>query len=81
MKSCTYVKHFLSIIIKNEISCQAVCNKISLDHIPGELKDLKKLIMHGKGEFSKFKGSICNILIQAANILRKTTAFNGLNVT
>ena len=29
----------------------------------------KKLaIMHGKGEFAKIKGSICNILIETANI-------------
>ena len=27
---------------KNEILCQAVCNKITLDPIPDELKDLKK---------------------------------------
>ena len=25
-------------------------------------------IMHGKGEFSKVKGNICNIPIEAANI-------------
>ena len=24
--------------------------------------------MHGKGEFAKIKGSICNILIEAVNI-------------
>ena len=57
-------------ICKNEIPCQAVCNKMVLDLIPDELKDLKKLekvliskrilfkkiaIMHGKGEFSKIK--------------------------
>ena len=27
---------------KNEILCQAVCNKMTLDPIPDELKDLKK---------------------------------------
>ena len=27
---------------KNEISCQAVCNKGAVDPIPNELKDLKK---------------------------------------
>ena len=63
--------------------CQTVFNKTSLDPIPDELKDLKKLekdliskriifkkiaIMHGKGEFAKIKGSICNIPIEAANI-------------
>ena len=35
----------------------------------------KKLaIMHGKGEFAKIKGSICNILIETANI------FNNLPI-
>ena len=70
--SDTYHKH----LSRNEIPCQAVFNKMSLDSIPDELKDLKKLekiliskriifkkiaIMHGKGEFAKIKGSICNI--------------------
>ena len=63
--------------------CQAVFNKMSLDPIPDELKDLKKsekiliskriifkkiAIMHGKWEFAKIKGSTCNIPIEAANI-------------
>ena len=71
-------KHLL-----NEIPCQTVYNKVALDLIPGELKDLKRLeevlisklilfkkiaIIHGKGEFSKIKGSICNIPIEATNI-------------
>ena len=49
---------------KNEIPCQAVCNKMAVDPIPNELKNIKKLekvftskrilftkiaIMHGKG--------------------------------
>ena len=71
------------LLSRNEISCQAVFSKMSLDPIPDELKDLKKVakifiskriifkiiaIMHGKGEFAKIKGSICNIPIEAANI-------------
>ena len=51
---------------------------MSFDSIPDELKDLKKLekalifkitlfkkiaIIYGKSEFSKIKGSICNIAI------------------
>ena len=59
-----YQKH----LYKNEIPCQAACNKIALDPTPDELKDLKKLenvltsqrilfkkkaITFGKGEFCK----------------------------
>ena len=83
---------------KNEIPCQAVCNKMALDPIPDELRHLKKLekvliskrllfkkiaIMHGKGEFSKIKGSICNIPVEAANIcniLPRPAALNGIIV-
>ena len=60
---------------RNEMLCQDVFNKMSLDPIPDKLKDLKKIekkliskriifkkiAMHGKGEFAKIKGSICNI--------------------
>ena len=69
-------------LYKNEIQCQAVCNKLVLDPIPDELKDLKKLevliskrvlfkkiaVLCGKGGFSKIKGSICNVPIEAAKI-------------
>ena len=69
-----------------------------LDPIPDELKDLKELekvvifkrilfkkiaIMHGKSEFFKINGSICNILIEAANIcniLPRPAVSNGLIV-
>ena len=30
-------------LYKNEIPCQAVCNKMTLDPIPDELQDLKKI--------------------------------------
>ena len=78
--------------------CQAVFDKKSLDPIPDELKYLKKLekdliskriifkkiaIMHGKGEFAKIKGSICNIPIETANIcniLPRPADSNGLIV-
>ena len=39
--------------------------------------------MHGKGEFAKIKGSICNILIEAAhicNVLQRSADSNGLIV-
>ena len=85
-------------LYKNEIPCQAVCNKIDLDLIPDELTNLKKLekiliskrllfkkiaTMHGKGEFSKLKGSIWNIPVEAANIsnvLPRPTVSNRLIV-
>ena len=68
---------------KNEIPCQAVCNKIALDPIPDESKNLSKLgkvfisqkilfkkiaIMCGKGKISKIKTTIYNIPIKIANI-------------
>ena len=43
----------------------------------------KIAIMHGKGEFSKIKGSICNIPVEAANIsniLPRPTVSNRLIV-
>ena len=81
-------------LIKNEIPC----HKMAIFPIPDILKDLKKLekvliskrilfkkiaIMHGKGEFSKIKGSICNIPIEVANvcnILPRPSVSNGLIV-
>lgn len=60
--------HLYFIFIKTEIPCQAVCNKITLDFIQDDLKDVKKLekvstykrtlvrkvlIMCGKSEFLK----------------------------
>ena len=71
---------------------------MALHPIPDKLKDFKKLekvliskrilfkkiaIMHGKGEFFKFKGSICNISIENANtcnILPRLAVPNGLTV-
>ena len=71
---------------------------MALSPIPDILKDLKKLekiliskrilskkiaITHGKGEFSKIKGSICNIPIEVenvCNILPRTSVSNGLIV-
>ena len=83
---------------KNEIPCQAVSNKMALDPIPDEIRHLRKLekvliskrllfkkiaIMHGKGEFSKIKGSICNIPVETANIcniLPRPAVSNGIIV-
>ena len=67
----------------NEIPCQEIFNKMSLDSIPDELKDFKKIekisisrkiifkkiaIMHEKGEFAKIKSNMSNIPNEAANI-------------
>ena len=69
---------------------------MAVDPIPVELKDFNKLekvriskrilfkktaIMHGKGEFAKIKGSICNVRIETANvcnILPRPAVSNGL---
>ena len=88
----TWHKH----LNENEISCRRFSNKMALYPIPDELKILKKLeklliserilfkkiaIIHGKGEFSKVMGSICNILTETANIycntLTKPAVSNG----
>ena len=81
---------------KNQIPCQAVSNKLHIDNLPLEFSDIKKLervlvskrilfkkivIMHGKGEFSKIKGSICNVPIDSddvCNILPRGADSNGL---
>ena len=81
MKNCIYVKHIKSILNKNEVPYPAVCNKMDLDSIPNELRNFKETekvskrilfkkitIMHGKGEFSKIKQSICNFPIETVNI-------------
>ena len=44
---------------------------------------MKIAIMHGKGEFSKIKGKVCSIPIEASNIcniLPRSTVLNGLIV-
>ena len=38
----------------------------------------KIAIMHSKGEFSKIKGSICNITIETANICIFLWSLNGV---
>ena len=69
---------------KYEIPFQAVCNKMAVDPVTNELKDLKIKIQkvliskrilfkkiairHGKGEFAKIKRSICNVPIETANV-------------
>ena len=69
---------------KYEIPFQAVCNKMAVDPVTNELKDLKIKIQkvliskrilfkkiairHRKGEFAKIKRSICNVPIETANV-------------
>ena len=60
------MKHFSN----SDISCQAVCNEMVFHHLPVKAfnKLEKTVIMHGKGEFYKIKGRICNMSIEASNI-------------
>ena len=66
-----------------DFHAQTVNNKLVLDSIPNDFKDLKKLekvliserilfkkiaIIHGKAEFSKIKGRFANIPVEAENI-------------
>ena len=85
-------------LTKGVIPCQSVSNKMELDPIPKELQHLHRLeriliskrilfkkiaIMHGKGEFSKIKGTICNVPIESENvcdILPRPADSNGLIV-
>ena len=52
---------------KNEILCQAVCNKMTLDPIPDELKDLKK----------KKKRKIEEALISTRILFKKLSIMHG----
>ena len=67
---------------KNKNSCQAVCNKMTLDPISDELKNIEKIRkhfnfqknlfqkiakIHGKDEFSKIKGIIFNVPRKTGN--------------
>ena len=75
-KNYMYVKLHRS-LYNNEIPCQAVCHKMALYPIQDELKDLKNqkkflicqnILFKKKAKFSKTKGSICKVHIEAANI-------------
>ena len=83
-------------VSKGKIPCQAVCNKLKVEAAPKVLQDLRRLekvlisrrilfkkvaIMHGKGEFSKIKGNICNVPIETesvCNVLPRPVNNNGL---
>ena len=76
-------KHFC----KSEILCQVNCNKMALDPMPNELNDLEKVLISNrilfKHQFSKIKGSMCHVPVEAANIcniLSRLAVFNGLTV-
>ena len=75
--------HVINTFLEMKCHVKMRFNKMSLDPITDELKGFQKLekiliskrtifkkmaIMHGKWEFAKLKGSICNIPIEAANI-------------
>ena len=83
-------------ISKRNISWEAVCNKLEVEAAPKVLQDLRRLekvlisrrilfkkiaIIHGKGEFSKIKGSIYNVPIateSVCNVLPRPVNNNGL---
>ena len=93
---CVFVWHVIKVFRKKKIPCQAVCNKLEVEAAPKVLQDLRRLekglisrrilfkkvaIMHGKGEFSKIKGNICNVPIETqsvCNVLPKPVNNNGL---
>ena len=82
--------------LKKRTPCQAVSNKLDVEVAPKELQNLRKLekvliskrilfkkvaIMHGKGEFVKIVGNICNILVETDmvfNVLPRPINNNGL---
>ena len=81
---------------KGHTPCQAVFNKLEIFELPNELSDLRNLekvliakrllfkkiaIMHGKGEYSKIKGTICNVPIESddiCNVLPRGISNNGI---
>ena len=71
-------------LIKGEIPCQSVSNKLQIFDLPDHLRDIRKLerilvaqrilfskvrIMH-KGEFPKLQGAICNVPIETPNVCK-----------
>ena len=82
--------------MKKKNPCQAVSNELDVETAPKQLKNLrkleklliskrillkKKLIMHGKREFSKIKGKVCNISVETdtpCNVLPGPVNSNGL---
>ena len=71
-------------IMKERNPCQDVSNKLDIEVAPKQLQNLtileevliskrilfkKVSIMHGKGEFAKIKGNICNITVETDTAL------------
>ena len=83
-------------IMKKRTPCQAVSNKLNVEVLPKQQQNLRKLekvltakrilfkkfaIKHGKGEFAKIKGNVCNIPVQndtVYNVLTRSANNNGL---
>ena len=83
-------------IMKKRTPCQAVSNKLDVEVAPKQLQNLRKLekvliskkilfkkvaLMHGKREFAKTKGNICNIPVETdtvCNVLPRPVNNNGL---
>ena len=75
--------------------CQAVCNNLELFEFPEEIPSMNKLekviiskrilfskvLVMPKGQFSKIKGAVCNVPVEAhsmCNILPRGADSNGL---
>ena len=66
---------------KNQIPCQAVCNKLQIYYLPTELRwihwlervlvarklQFKKVTIIPEGQWPKFKGAICNVPIDVVS--------------
>ena len=76
---------FHNTLRKKKFPCQAVSNQMLIQVMPEQSSHLKRLerilvsqrilfkkvlIMHGKEEFAKIMGSICNIPIEKSNICK-----------
>lgn len=69
-------------MVKNQMPCQAVSNKLELYKFPDKLNDIRRLecilisqrilfrkvTIMPKGQFHKLKGVICNIPIETGNV-------------
>ena len=79
---CQYICKTCDCKFKKNIQCQAVYNSLELFEFPEGRKILfTKIVIMPKGQFSKIKGAVCNVPLEAdimCNILTRETDSNGL---